>query len=519
MFSCIVGILLVFFLPGSSLAKVSEGDQAVAFAGQDLEGNPIDIAPLIGKQVIVLKFGSIYCSTCVQSIVAFSELQRKHPPDELKVIGINLDIYGSFRVKRFYKGYKDLVSFPIVIDKELKVSGSYGVATLPSVVIIGKDGKVAKVMMGYQEGELDSAVQLAEELIRPRGIITLAGTDPGTGDEIQILFPVNFTSTKQDAVYVVGSVPEPGSGVTLTLNGGNRQEMTAERDFFYIRTPVTLGSNYIEVTNTDRKGVTKTKAIVMFREPKLGMGFENQFPVYRYHLEENEAKCTECHDLAPPDSTDQNFMMITQLCLECHKELGEKTYVHGPITVGGCSPCHDFSSLPARYDLFTTGADLCYGCHQEKADEFARSYIHGPLAAGICTICHSPHGSNEKYNLRLPQGQMCLTCHNQIREFTSLFNQHPPFERGACAGCHNPHSSDNPTFFLKYLGDDLCYSCHDEDQMEDHNHPVGVVPQYSFPGIKLTAVGELMCTSCHNPHASDSERLLPPKGCNACHTV
>jgi predicted CXXCH cytochrome family protein len=211
-------------------------------------------------------------------------------------------------------------------------------------------------------------------------------------------------------------------------------------------------------------------------------------------------------------------MMITQTCLECHQELSQKNYVHGPITVGGCAPCHDFASKPERYELFSAGQELCYGCHEEKRSEFAKDYIHGPLAAGICTICHSPHGTNEKYMLRLPQGQMCLLCHQQIRDLTYLASQHKPFEDGLCTGCHDPHASMNPIFFLRESGNDLCFVCHDELEMDDHRHPFGTVPVNTFPGIKLTEEGETTCSSCHSPHATDSEYLLPEKGCAACHS-
>lgn len=145
-------------------------------------------------------------------------------------------------------------------------------------------------------------------------------------------------------------------------------------------------------------------------------------------------------------------------------------------------------------------------------------YIHGPLAAGVCTICHSPHGTNEKYMLRLPQGQMCLLCHQQVRELTYFANQHKLFEEGQCSGCHDPHSSTNPNFFLRGSGNELCFLCHDELQMEEHRHPVGSVPTYTFPEIKLTEEGETTCPSCHNPHATDGEYLLPEKGCSACHS-
>ena len=259
--------------------------------------------------------------------------------------------------------------------------------------------------------------------------------------------------------------------------------------------------------------------MVLFRDPKIGKGFEVQFPMYHFHIKENEALCTECHELTPPDSSGGSFMMVTQLCLECHTELSRKDYVHGPITVGGCSPCHDFSSLPERYNLFSFGSDLCFGCHEAKEKEFDRSYIHGPLAAGVCSICHSPHASNEKFQLRQPQGLMCVSCHSQMKELAFWNVKHAPFENGNCTGCHNPHSSDIPTYFLHEAGNDLCSLCHDEPSMANHRHPVGTVPINRFAEMKLTDEGETTCLSCHSPHASESEFLLPEKGCASCHSV
>ncbi len=497
-------------------AIISEGKNAIPLSGIALDGEKIDIEPLIGKQVIILKFGSIYCSTCVQSIAALSGLQQKYSTSVVKIVGLNLDIYGTFRVKRFYRGYKDLVKYPVMVDRNLEISSKYGVTSLPALVVIGKDGKVAKVMKGYEEEELEWLHKYIEALVSETPVTKLAGI--GEEDEFEIHFPTNFTKTFQDSIYVIGRTPERGAKLTLSLNGGSRQEIVSERKMFYFRTPVSLGSNYIEVSRTGPDGKQTSRAIVLFREPKMGRGFEGEFPVYKFHLRENEARCKKCHEVEPPRTTDRNFMMITRMCMDCHKELAEKNYVHGPIPVGGCAPCHDFGSLPARYELLSTGSDLCYSCHQEKQDEFAKSYIHGPLAAGFCSICHSPHGSNEKYNLRLPQGQMCTVCHQKIKDQTVQFNLHRPFDEGTCTECHDPHASNNANLFLKGVEDDLCYRCHGDVFNEGHRHPVGVVPNTTFPGMKLTEFGELVCLSCHNPHGSDSEALLPSKGCSACHS-
>ena len=357
-------VFILGFVVPSFGTGLEEGEDAAAFSGVDLLGNPVDITPLIGKQVIVLKFGSIYCSSCVKSITNLSDLQKKQPENKLKVIGINLDIYGVFRVKRFYRGYRQVVNFPIVIDDALNISRTYGVATLPSIVIINKDGKIQRKMIGYQESELGPIIEYAQQLTLDKSSAELSGILPTQERPLSILSPTNFTKTQQDSFYVIGQVESAGIKVQMTLNGGSRQELVTERPIFYFRTPVSLGSNFIEVSLPQEDGSKISQALVVFRDPKIGQGFKVPFPLYHFHIDESEKKCTECHELTPSGSTEQNFMMITQNCLECHQELSQKNYVHGPITVGGCAPCHDFASQPERYELFSAGSELCYGCHE-----------------------------------------------------------------------------------------------------------------------------------------------------------
>ena len=124
----------------------------------------------------------------------------------------------------------------------------------------------------------------------------------------------------------------------------------------------------------------------------------------------------------------------------------------------------------------------------------------------------SGHGTNlDRERGRLGAWEKSLS-QKTIRR-GDLASQHKPFEEGLCSGCHDPHASANPKFFLRGSGNDLCFICHDEFEMEEHRHPVGTVPMNTFPRIKLMEEGETTCSSCHSPHATDSEYLLPEKGC------
>ena len=77
---------------------------------------------------------------------------------------------------------------------------------------------------------------------------------------------------------------------------------------------------------------------------------------------------------------------------------------------------------------------------------------------------------------------------------------------GMCTGCHNPHSS-NSNKLLKADQPELCYNCHEKSKFtKKYVHAI------------IPAGG---CTSCHTPHVSDNPSLLTNKDindlCITCH--
>lgn len=490
---------------------LSVGDRAPAFEGEGLGGEKVDLKEYLGKKTILLKFGSIYCSTCVSSLEEIAKIQRKFSPEDLQIVGVNLDVYGLARVRRFYRGYGALIRYPLVVDERLAASRPYDIQSIPAHVVIDKQGIVRFVSTGASERDLKTLEEVLSKVIRgEEGVERLARELP-----LQVFLPLNFTKTLQESIYVVGRT-RPGNKVYLTLNGGSRQVVRAMRDLFYIRTPVSLGSNYIELQVMDELGSRVNQGIVLFREPKIGMGIQSPFPEYHFHTEKNEAPCKKCHDLNPPAESAQGFATATQFCLGCHKELTGQKVVHGPIPIGGCAPCHRFGSQPNRYEPIAQGQDLCFKCHEEKRKDLIRAFLHGPMSAGLCTICHNPHGSSEKFQLRRYVGDLCAMCHEGIKALSFRKTVHKPVNDGACTACHEAHSSSRNDGFMKAPGNDLCLGCHADVAGGSHTHPFGVPPKTERM-IRLDKAGNLVCLSCHQAHASDEAKLLVKGGCNKCH--
>ena len=501
-------LLLLVAVPAFA---ITVGERAIPFDGETLTGETVRLGDFIGKKVILLKFGSIYCSTCISSLEDISRLQRRFKPADLQIVGVNLDVYGIPRVRRFYRGYSSIIRYPMVIDEKLAASHPYNIQSIPAHVVIDKAGVVRYVSTGASDEDMKILEEVLGKVIRGEsGIEKLVKELP-----LQVFLPVNFTKTLQDSVYVVGKAKK-GARVTLALNGGSRQTVTVMRDFFYVRTPLSLGSNYLEISLADPVGGRVNEGVVLFREPKMGAGVESPFQEYRFHNEKNEARCRGCHDLNPPDQGVKGFAAATQFCLGCHKELTGQRFVHGPITIGGCAPCHQFDSRPNRYEVIAQGQDLCFKCHEEMRKTLIRSYLHGPMSAGLCTICHSPHGSSEKYQVRRYVGDLCVMCHEGMKNVSFRKVIHKPVNDGACTACHEPHSSDRNDNFLKMPGNDLCLSCHTRVTRTSHKHPFGV-PTKTERLIKLDKEGNLLCVSCHQAHAADENKLLPKGGCQKCH--
>lgn len=78
---------------------------------------------------------------------------------------------------------------------------------------------------------------------------------------------------------------------------------------------------------------------------------------------------------------------------------------------------------------------------------------------------------------------------------------------GMCTGCHNPHSS-NSKKLLKSDQPDVCYGCHDKAKFSK---------KYVH---RIINVGG--CSSCHAPHISDYPYLLSSSEydlCISCHAA
>ncbi len=213
-------------------------------------------------------------------------------------------------------------------------------------------------------------------------------------------------------------------------------------------------------------------------------------------------------------------------CLKCHAGLLAKKKVKHPAMDMGCPSCHagiaDALKVPhKKTTTFPKGLsaeqpDLCYGCH-DKA-KFTKKHVHPAFSMG-CTSCHDPHASQNEKLLRGTVPDLCFGCHDKA-DFSKK-NVHPPAAGGMCLTCHTPHSSDT-AWLLNKDQIQLCTDCHDKVGKSPHaisgfaakGHPLGApklnkkTQELKIPEDPVRKGKPFACSSCHNPHSSDSIHLF-----------
>ena len=488
-------------------AKLEEGQKAVGLKGTDfLTGASLDLDPSLGKRVILLDFGSIYCSSCMVTVPNLVKLRKKYPEEDLAIFNIYLDIYNPQRVIKFFRGFAKDINVGLLIDEKLAISREYGVDTLPTTVIIDRGGTIRRRIVGYTEADEKEIDGIIEKLL---GELPLDGVRQEKRGEEQftVFIPESFTKTTQDKVFVVGYTGGAGSrDVTLKLNNLPERTVATKDNVFHFQTPLALAMNLIEIKGQGSEGANQIQSVVLFRETLMGGDINSDLPKYTFHREEEKKPCGKCHKLEVP-LQDKSGMGQSGTCSACHSGLGKRIFTHGPITVGGCLPCHDYQSFPNRYELRSQGAELCYACHERVREQVGKAaYIHGPVAAGFCIVCHDPHGANERFLLVRKADRMCLSCHqDMLKELTKSF-LHRPIAQGSCTGCHDPHAA-NESKFLVQSRETLCEKCHDV-KSSAHLHRVGAAPKTAFvAGTPLSREGTTTCYTCHYFHASNEANL------------
>jgi predicted CXXCH cytochrome family protein len=109
--------------------------------------------------------------------------------------------------------------------------------------------------------------------------------------------------------------------------------------------------------------------------------------------------------------------------------------------------------LPATQSKPEASDDICLKCHNQVEVALRKKYKHKALEKG-CLVCHmdcrevtptsNRHNVPPHYLKRTGDPALCLDCHTSDKKDLSAIHDNQLFAQAKCVSCHEPHASNSP---------------------------------------------------------------------------
>ena len=138
------------------------GAPAEEFKLIDLEGKWLSLADYKGK-VVLLNFWATWCGPCRVEMPSMEILYQDMKDKGFEILAISSDHQGSVITRPFVEA--KALTFPILHDADYRVSGAYGIRTLPMSYLIDRQGTLRHRVFGARDWNSPEARELIQELL------------------------------------------------------------------------------------------------------------------------------------------------------------------------------------------------------------------------------------------------------------------------------------------------------------------------------------------------------------------
>lgn len=163
-----VACAAVLALPASVPSPVSAAGQSAAaapdFALPERAGGEVSLAGLKGD-VVLINFWATWCGPCRKEMPVLEQIYRRYKSLGFTLLAVNVEEDSEGAVRWLEQVP---VSFPVLFDRDSRVSKLYDVTAMPSTVIVDRQGRVRYVHYGYTPGTENVYQDQIRSLIREK---------------------------------------------------------------------------------------------------------------------------------------------------------------------------------------------------------------------------------------------------------------------------------------------------------------------------------------------------------------
>ncbi|MFJ8530063.1 redoxin domain-containing protein [Bacillus sp. NPDC094106] len=127
---------------------IEVGKIAPDFELSKLDGTTVKLSDLKGKKVI-LNFWATWCGPCQQEMPDMEAFYKTHK-DDVEILAVNYTVSeranGEEKVKQFAE--EKGLTFPVLLDKDISVTTTYKVITIPTSYFVDTKGVIQDKFIG-----------------------------------------------------------------------------------------------------------------------------------------------------------------------------------------------------------------------------------------------------------------------------------------------------------------------------------------------------------------------------------
>lgn len=145
----VVVIVSMALLTGCTNKSAQSDSVPADFTLQDISGKSITLSDYKGK-VVLLEFWATWCPPCRASVPGLEKLYKTYKDKGLVVLAVSMDEGGWDVVQSFVKEYG--ITYSVLKGTE-DVAVQYQVRSIPTLIVLNREGKISKQYLGFGNDE------------------------------------------------------------------------------------------------------------------------------------------------------------------------------------------------------------------------------------------------------------------------------------------------------------------------------------------------------------------------------
>jgi thiol-disulfide isomerase/thioredoxin len=142
----------------SGFAMAAQPQPAPAAEFRTAGGKHLTLADFRGR-VVLLNIWATWCGPCRSEMPSLDHLQALHQGDGLAVLTVSVDSEGFSAVRRFYS-QSSIHNLGLYLDVDGATARAFGARSIPTTLLIDRDGKVVGSLVGAMEWDSPDALAL-----------------------------------------------------------------------------------------------------------------------------------------------------------------------------------------------------------------------------------------------------------------------------------------------------------------------------------------------------------------------